>query len=73
MPSLPRLNRPREAVSPAAPAAVPEVSSPGVEEISSAGLRWFNVEQPGSLEQAWLQKLGQQVRACVRAFVAYLP
>jgi magnesium transporter len=56
MPSLPRLKRPREAVPSAAPVAVPEIKAPRVEEISSNGLRWFNVEQPGSLEQAWLQE-----------------
>jgi magnesium transporter len=56
MPSLPRLKRPREAVPSAAPVAAPEIKAPRVEEISSNGLRWFNVEQPGSLEQTWLQE-----------------
>jgi len=55
MPNLPRLKRPRGAAESAAPAAVPELSTPRVEEIEAAGIRWFNVEQPGPAEQAWLE------------------
>ncbi|MFM8519956.1 MAG: magnesium transporter CorA family protein [Solirubrobacterales bacterium] len=56
MPNLPRLKRPRGAAESAAPAAVPELSTPRVEEIEAAGIRWFNVEQPGPAEQAWLEE-----------------
>ena len=54
MPNLPRLKRPREAVETAAPVAVPDLSTPRIEEIEAGGLRWFNVERPGPAEQAWL-------------------
>lgn len=56
MPNLPRLKRPRGAAESAAPAAVPDLSTPRVEEIEAAGIRWFNVEQPGPAEQAWLEE-----------------
>ncbi|MFZ9669431.1 MAG: magnesium transporter CorA family protein [Solirubrobacterales bacterium] len=56
MPNLPRLKRPRGAAESAAPAAVPELSAPRIEEIEAAGIRWFNVEQPGAPEQAWLEE-----------------
>lgn len=56
MPNLPRLKRPRGAAESAAPAAVPELSAPHIEEIEAAGIRWFNVEGPGAPEQAWLEE-----------------
>jgi magnesium transporter len=56
MPNLPRLKRPRDPVLPESAVAEPEVPAPRVEELEAAGLRWFNVERPGSLEQAWLQE-----------------
>jgi len=56
MPNLPRLKRPRGAAESAAPAAVPELSAPRVEEIEAAGIRWYNVVQPGAPEQGWLEE-----------------
>ena len=59
MPNLPkpRLPRPRsrrgELVS--QPAA-PEPLKPNVEQIDSNGLRWVNIEWPGSLERSWLEE-----------------
>ena len=59
MPNLPkpRLRRPRgrrgELVS--QPAA-PEPQQPNVEQIDSNGLRWVNIEWPGSLERTWLEE-----------------
>jgi magnesium transporter len=53
----PRLPRPRsrrgELVS--QPAA-PEPQKPNVEQIDSNGLRWVNIEWPGSLERTWLEE-----------------
>jgi magnesium transporter len=56
MPNLPRLKRPRDPGEPVSAVAEPEAPTPRVEELESAGLRWFNVERPGSQEQAWLQE-----------------
>lgn len=36
--------------------ATPEPQAPNVEQIDAAGLRWVNIERPGSLERAWLQE-----------------
>jgi magnesium transporter len=56
MPNLPRprLRRARagELVAPL-PA---EPQTPNVEEIAAEGLRWVKIDQPGGLEQAWLEK-----------------
>jgi magnesium transporter len=56
MPNLPRprLRRTRagELVAP----LPPEPQAPKVEEIAAEGLRWVKVDQPGALEQAWLQE-----------------
>jgi magnesium transporter len=56
MPNLPRprLRRTRagELVAP----APPEPQSPNVEEIAAEGLRWVKIEEPGPLEQAWLEE-----------------
>lgn len=56
MRNLPRLRRPREAARTAAPAAFPELNRPRIEELSAAGIRWYNVEQPGPAEQSWLEE-----------------
>ncbi|HEY3492790.1 MAG TPA: magnesium transporter CorA family protein, partial [Solirubrobacterales bacterium] len=58
MPNLPkprlrRLGRRGELVS--QPAA-PERQKPNVEQIESNGLRWVNIEWPGSLERTWLEE-----------------
>jgi magnesium transporter len=56
MPNLPRprLRRTRagELVAP----LPPEPQTPNVEEIAAEGLRWIKIEQPGALEQAWLEE-----------------
>jgi magnesium transporter len=57
MPNLPkpRLRRPgrRAVLGPPAPA---EPQTPNVEQIDSSGLRWVNIEHPGSLERTWLEE-----------------
>src|SRR5918993_317317 len=59
MPNLPKPRLPRrpgrrgELVS--QPAA-PEPQKPNVEQIDSHGLRWVNIEWPGSLERSWLEE-----------------
>src|SRR5436305_6807681 len=58
MPNLPkpRLRRPgRRGELVSAPAA-PEPQKPNVEQIESNGLRWVNIEWPGSLERTWLEQ-----------------
>src|SRR5918998_6416774 len=56
MPNLPkpRLRRASRAQNgaPQAPAA----AEPRVEQISAGGLRWINIEEPGAVEQAWLEE-----------------
>ena len=56
MPNLPRprLRRTRagELVAP----LPPEPQAPKVEEIAAEGLRWVKIDQPGSLEQGWLEE-----------------
>ncbi len=56
MPNLPRprLRRTRagELVAP----LPPEPQTPNVEEIAAEGLRWIKIDQPGALEQAWLEE-----------------
>ena len=56
MPNLPRprLRRTRagELVAP----LPPEPQQPNVEEIAAEGLRWVKIEEPGALEQAWLEE-----------------
>jgi magnesium transporter len=56
MPNLPRprLRRTRagELVAP----LPPEPQTPRVEEIAAEGLRWVKIDQPGSLEQTWLEE-----------------
>src|SRR6476620_8248296 len=56
MPNLPRprLRRTRagELVAP----LPPEPQAPKVEEIAAEGLRWVKIDQPGPLEQTWLEE-----------------
>jgi magnesium transporter len=56
MPNLPRprLRRTRagELVAP----LPPEPQTPNVEEIAAEGLRWIKIDQPGALEQSWLEE-----------------
>ncbi|MCC6754990.1 MAG: magnesium transporter CorA family protein [Solirubrobacterales bacterium] len=56
MPNLPRLRRARDTGPVEANPAEPESTDPRVEEISSGGLRWINIESPGSEERAWLEE-----------------
>jgi magnesium transporter len=35
---------------------VPTAAEPRVEQISAAGLRWINIEEPGPIERAWLEE-----------------
>jgi magnesium transporter len=58
MPNLPkprlrRVGRRDDLISPATPA---EPQTPRVEQIDSSGLRWVNIERPGSLERTWLEQ-----------------
>src|SRR5215212_5717194 len=53
MPNLPRIRRSgRARVEQAAPGP----AEPRVEIVEHDGLRWINVERPGTLEQAWLEE-----------------
>ena len=56
MPNLPkpRLRRPSRRGEVLGPSAPPEPQTPNVEQIDSSGLRWVNIERPGSLERTWL-------------------
>lgn len=56
MPNLPRLKRPREAVTTAEQVASPKLDAPRIEVLEAAGIRWFNVESPGPTEQTWLEE-----------------
>jgi magnesium transporter len=59
MPNLPkpRLRRPgRRGELVSQPAAPSEPQNPNVEQIDAAGLRWVNIEWPGSLERTWLEE-----------------
>ncbi len=58
MPNLPkprlrRAGRRRDLIGPEPP---PEPQTPNVEQIDGLGLRWINIERPGSLERAWLEE-----------------
>jgi magnesium transporter len=57
MPNLPkpRLRRPGRRVELVEPPAA-EPQKPNVEQIESRGLRWVNIERPGSLERAWIEE-----------------
>ncbi len=58
MPNLPkpRLRRPGRRAEVLGPPAPPEPQTPNVEQIDSSGLRWVNIEHPGSLERTWLEE-----------------
>jgi magnesium transporter len=51
-PRLPRRTRTRRTGAAVSPA--PERTQPRVEEISHGGLRWIQIEEPSTLERAWL-------------------
>ncbi len=58
MPNLPkprlrRAARRRDLIGPEPP---PEPQTPNVEQIDGPGLRWINIEHPGSLERTWLEE-----------------
>jgi magnesium transporter len=57
MPNLPRprLRRTTRGDQLVAPHA-PEQQTPNVEEIAAEGLRWVKIEQPGAMEQSWLEE-----------------
>jgi magnesium transporter len=57
MPTVPRPRLPRRARSRRAAVGAPAVAErtqPHIEVISDAGLRWLHIEQPSTLERAWL-------------------
>jgi magnesium transporter len=55
MPNLPRLRRGgRGRVAPGLPPEDP--TTPRVEEIQAAGLRWINIERPRTIERAWMEE-----------------
>ena len=58
MPNLPkpRLRRPGRRGELVSQPAAPEPQKPNVEQIESNGLRWVNIECPGSLERTWLEE-----------------
>jgi magnesium transporter len=58
MPNLPkpRLRRSGRRRGLIAPPQQPEPQTPNVEQIDSEGLRWVNLERPGSLERSWLEE-----------------
>jgi magnesium transporter len=58
MPNLPkpRLRRPGRRGDLVVPSAPAEPETPRVEQIEAAGLRWINIERPGSLERTWLEE-----------------
>src|SRR4051812_13132538 len=58
MPNLPkpRLRRPGRRGELVSQPAAPEPQKPNVEQIDSNGLRWVNIEWPGSLERTWLEE-----------------
>ena len=58
MPNLPkpRLRRPGRRGDLVSQPAAPEPQKPNVEQIESNGLRWVNIEWPGSLERTWLEE-----------------
>src|SRR4051812_38739414 len=58
MPNLPkpRLRRGARRAELLSAAALPEPQAPQVEQIDAEGLRWVNIESPGSAERAWLEE-----------------
>src|ERR1044072_3517222 len=55
MPSIPK-PRLRRAARAATVEHAPPPAEPRIEVVEHDGLRWINIEQPGSLEQAWLEE-----------------
>ena len=58
MPNLPkpRLRRRGRRGELVSQPAAPERQQPNIEQIESNGLRWVNIEWPGSLERTWLEE-----------------
>src|SRR5664279_109425 len=58
MPNLPkpRLRRPGRRGELIESPSSAEPQAPNVEQIEASGLRWVNIERPGSLERAWLEE-----------------
>ena len=54
MPSLPKPRLRRSARARVVPRAAS--TEPNVEEVRHGGLRWINVERPGSVDRAWLEE-----------------
>src|SRR5215831_15718864 len=52
----PRLRRPGRRGELVSQPSAPEPQAPNVEQIDSDGLRWVNIEWPGSLERTWLEE-----------------
>ncbi len=55
MPSIPK-PRLRRATQVASVEHAPPPTEPRIEVVEHGGLRWINIEQPGGLEQAWLEE-----------------
>jgi magnesium transporter len=55
MPSIPK-PRLRRAARAATVEHAPAPAEPRIEVVEHDGLRWINIEQPGTLEQAWLEE-----------------
>ena len=55
MPSIPK-PRLRRAARAASVEHAPAPAEPRIEVVERDGLRWINIEQPGTLEQAWLEE-----------------
>jgi magnesium transporter len=55
MPSLPKPRLRRAARTASVEHAAP-TAEPRIEVVEHGGLRWFNIDQPGALEQAWLEE-----------------
>jgi magnesium transporter len=55
---MPNLPKPRLRRSSRAPDGAPQAAAaePRVEQISAAGLRWINIDQPGAVDRAWLEE-----------------
>src|SRR5829696_3963576 len=56
---MPNLPKPRLRRSSRARDGAPQATSapePKVEQISAAGLRWINIEEPGAVDRAWLEE-----------------
>ncbi len=58
MPNLPkpRLRRARARSGQLVSSAQPERRSPHIEQIDGEGLRWVNIEEPGTAERGWLEE-----------------